>query len=254
MRLLSWNINHRTRAKLISPALTAGIDSLKPDVVILTEYVHSPERNGFLADLVKAGLGHYLVSECVPGQNHVLVASRTPLAAGPIRASDEIAKLAQSVPSNTLHAQFPSLGIDVLGLRLPDYSKQPRIKRACWEWILKIAAEAKDRPFIILGDFNTDSNYSKSRCGDRISILVENGWQHAQPAEGASYWTINGQPVRIDHAFVSRHFTIQESRYVTEFAGTSFIGTKNDKLSDHAALVIDIDWKSSSFPNDAENK
>ena len=62
----------------------------------------------------------------------------------------------------------------------------------------------KDRPFVMIGDFNTDPNYSPSRCGDCIKRLVDDGWQLATPAGGSSFWTLNGNAVCIDHAFVSR--------------------------------------------------
>lgn len=28
---------------------------------------------------------------------------------------------------------LPDAGFNVLGLRVPDYSKQPRVRRACWD-------------------------------------------------------------------------------------------------------------------------
>src|SRR4051794_38710327 len=103
MRVLSWNVNHKTRLRAIPPAACEGLLSLRPDVIVLTEYVHGPTRAAFLDELATHGLGHRLVSTCTPGENHVLIASRTRLEPGPIQAP----AIAPSVPSNVLHAVAP---------------------------------------------------------------------------------------------------------------------------------------------------
>ena len=98
-----------------------------------------------------------------------------------------------------------------------------------------------NRPMAIAGDFNTDVSYPRARCGDRPARLVASGWQHAAPPAGASYYTLRNEGKRIDHAFVSQHFAIQQACYVTESAGHRLIGKPADALSDHAALVADIE-------------
>src|SRR5690242_6978846 len=116
MRLITWNVNHRARAKAIPPRLAEMIVSLEPDLVVLAEF-----RRSFLAQLAGRGLPNWLVSRVTPrGENHVLIASRTPIVPGAIEAP----AIAPSVPSNVLHVISPHEGIEILGLRVPDYSKQ----------------------------------------------------------------------------------------------------------------------------------
>jgi endonuclease/exonuclease/phosphatase family metal-dependent hydrolase len=239
MRLITWNVNHRTRAKAIPRELPEIIASLEPDLVVLTEYVHGASRQSFLAQLAGLGLPYWLVSRATPkGENHVLVASRTPIVAGAIEAP----AIAPSVPSNALHAILPHEGIEILGLRVPDYSKQLATKRACWDWIIETAGAVKCRPFVILGDFNTDPKYPPNSCGDCFDELVAIGWKLASPVEGASYWSFkNGSPCRIDHAFVSEHFTVIDARYVTEFECQRFVGIGPKAITDHAILSIDLE-------------
>jgi hypothetical protein len=217
--------------------MTEALVSLDPDVIILTEYVHGPFRLEFLTELKEHDFAYRLVSECRAGENHVLIASRTALEAGTIRPPENID---HSVPSNALHARLPHQGIDILGLRIPDYSKDPPTKRACWDWVLETAKCIKDRPSVLIGDFNTDPKYPKSKCGDRIGRLIEDGWQIASPTDGASHWSLNGHAVRIDHAFVTRHFVIAAADYIWERNGHVFAGKKPGALSDHAVLSIDI--------------
>jgi hypothetical protein len=96
MRLITWNVNLRTRAKAIPRELPKIIASLDPDLVVFTEYVHGASRQSFLAQLAGLGLPYWLVSRATPkGENHVLVASRTPIVAGAIEAP----AIAPSVPT-----------------------------------------------------------------------------------------------------------------------------------------------------------
>jgi endonuclease/exonuclease/phosphatase family metal-dependent hydrolase len=238
MRLLAWNVNHRTTQKPIPPLMAEAITSLAPDVIVLTEYVPGPSRERFLTDLASCGLKHKRESAYVKGQNHVLIASRSTLESGDLRAPE----IAPAVPSNVLHVRLPDDGLEVLGLRIPDYGKQPVIRSLCWDWITATAKAAMNRPFVLLGDFNTDPKYSRARCGHRIAELVVEGWRHAVPpeGEGASYWTPRGHGVRIDHAFMSQHFKVHAARYVAEAGRYLFAGKGRGALSDHAALLVEI--------------
>jgi len=165
MKIVAWNINHRIREKVIPDQMTEAIVSLGPDVIVLTEYVHGPSRDLFLARLADHGFCNSLVSACRPKENHVLIAARSALEHGTIRAPE----IGASLPSNALHVRLPDEGVEILGLRVPDYS-QPKMKRVCWDWIIETAAAVKDLPFAMIGDFNTDPKYPPSRCGDRINL------------------------------------------------------------------------------------
>ncbi len=236
MKIIAWNINHRIREKAIPHQMVEAIVSLAPDVIVLTEYVHGPSRDSFLAKLAKHGFGHWCVSDPRPQENQVLIAARTDLERGPIRAPE----IDRSMPSNVLHVHLPQNGVEILGLRVPDYSKDAKTKRACWDWILETAASMQDRPFVIIGDFNTDPKYSRSRCGDRIKRLVDEGWQLASPPDGSSFWTLKGDAVRIDHAFVSKLLAVERASYATKLDRYVFVGKEPGALSDHAALSVDI--------------
>jgi endonuclease/exonuclease/phosphatase family metal-dependent hydrolase len=236
MRIVAWNINHRTREIKIPEQLAEAIAALVPDVIVLTEYVDGPTRSAFHASLAQQGFDSLLISERRPCENQVLMASRTPLEAGPIRAPE----IAPSVPSNVLHVCLRDEGIEILGIRVPDYSKDPKTKRTCWDWIIETAKSVRDRPFVMIGDFNTDPKYPPSRCGDCIAKLVADGWQLASPADGASFWTLNGHAVCIDHAFVSGLLRVDGACYVTKHDGHIFAGKEPGALSDHAALVVDV--------------
>jgi endonuclease/exonuclease/phosphatase family metal-dependent hydrolase len=145
----------------------------------------------------------------------------------------------KALPSNIVHVRLPDADFDVIGLRIPDYSRMSRVRRQCWDWVQKVAAGWLRYPSILIGDFNTDPGYSKARCGPRISAMVDAGWRLAAPESGSSYWTLFGLGKRLDHAFVSSHFNVLTAAYVLEVNGFQ-LARGPGALSDHAALVIDI--------------
>lgn len=216
MKLVTWNINHRARRKRIPQEMAKALCSLSPDVIVLTEYVPGPSHESFVNELSSSGFSFRHMSAFTPKENHILIVARSHMVPGEITGPP----IAYALPSNVLHVRLAADKLDVLGIRVPDYSKKPAIRRACWDWIEKMADGVKTHPFVFLGDFNVDPSYPPSKCGDRISKLVASGWQHALPLQGVSYYPIaGGQGKRLDHAFVSGHFNIVNTQYVWE-AGT----------------------------------
>ncbi|NLX49079.1 MAG: endonuclease/exonuclease/phosphatase family protein [Methanospirillum sp.] len=140
-----------------------------------------------------------------------------------------------------LHVRARDLELDILGLRIPDYSRTPARRRECWDWIESVARAMLLHPSVILGDFNTDPTYSPARCGDRFRRMEAEGWHHAKPP-GSSYWTPGGGRGRqLDHAFFSPHFRIAGAGYVRASNGFAFAGKGPDALSDHAALLVEVE-------------
>jgi exonuclease III len=240
LRFVTWNVNHRARPRAIPGWLPDAIQALAPDLLVLTEYVSGPPNYPFAASLGSLGLPYVALSPDAAKENRVLIASRTPIVQGSIRPPEggRLGDLiAPSLPSNFLHVVLPQNGLEVIGMRVPDYSKQPPIRRACWDWLGQIAATVVSQPSVILGDFNADPSYPRSRCGDRFAHFESSGWQHSLP-DGASYWTPRNHGVRIDHAFVSRHFQVNSASYVREVDGTLLAHKNRAGLPDHAALVV----------------
>jgi ABC-type Fe3+-hydroxamate transport system substrate-binding protein len=66
MRLVTWNLNHRGRQRDIPADVAEAIAGLKPDVVVLTEYVSGLSEQRFLAQLGVAGLSQVMISPVTP--------------------------------------------------------------------------------------------------------------------------------------------------------------------------------------------
>ena len=107
---------------------------------------------------VNIGLRHALISPEVRGENSVLIVCRRSLALGGVSAP----AVAPSMPYNFLHAELPEDRLQVMGIRIPDYSRQAQMRKACWDWFCSMAAEVVSDPTVIIGDFNSDPHYSKS--------------------------------------------------------------------------------------------
>lgn len=238
MKLVNWNINHRAWPKPIPELVPNAIAALNPDLLVLTEYVRGPSHDWFVSRLSELGLKHVLLSQESRGENSVLIASRRTMVPGRRTAPPIVSAL----PSNFLHAELPEDGVQVMGIRVPDYSKQPAVRRACWDWLCALAEEVVNSPTVILGDFNADPDYPKSRCGDCFARLAGSGWRLALPDRGASYWTLKHQvPRRLDHAFVSNNFEVVSTRYVDGIDTLTLANKASYSLPDHAALEVVIE-------------
>jgi len=198
MKVIAWNVNHRAKEKKIPGNMVDGIVSLNPDVVILTEFVQGPSRDKFIKSLVNSGLVHVRISNYVPAENNILVASRFIINIGEIKAPG----IAPSIPYNFYHIELPTEDIHILAIRIPDYSSFPKIKRDYWDWILDMASQVKDKNCLFCGDLNTSPEYTKAKCGDRIQKLIDLGWKKVSPDTGNTYWNPKGYGVQIDHAFI----------------------------------------------------
>jgi hypothetical protein len=116
MKLVAWNLDHRTRERTIQDGVTAAVEKLAPDLLTLNEYVHGESSGSFLEALASIGLTHVLVLERVNTNNQVLIACRHPLFAGAIRGP---ASANGAGESNFLHVVVNKLIIIRNPCRLP---------------------------------------------------------------------------------------------------------------------------------------
>ncbi|MEO6924758.1 MAG: endonuclease/exonuclease/phosphatase family protein, partial [Bryocella sp.] len=141
-------------------------------------------------------------------------------------------------PANLLAVSLPSIGLAVVGLRVPAYAATPLLIRA-WEWLEAAASSLKDMPSIVLGDLNVSTTSRGSRGGAQFSRILANGWHRAVPAGGATFFGHKGQSTEIDHVLATSHCVVTEAACVKEAGGYSLCGSPNG-ISDHAALACRV--------------
>jgi endonuclease/exonuclease/phosphatase family metal-dependent hydrolase len=226
MRLVTLNLNHRTRQSAVPYAIVEGLLDLAPDVVVLTEYVEPEPCAEIRASLRRLGLDHVAVSSPIEYRrgrwsNQVLIASRWPTsaAAPPDGPPDE------SAQSNILRVMTG--GIDVVGLRVPAYTAAGDWYRY-WRWLQGVIGGD-----LVIGDLNVDPARSDRRARVLASLMEAGAWMRIEPMGSWSYMGRGGRTSRIDHVLFRGPVRATAARYVPE----PFVPLHTD----HAALVAEID-------------
>lgn len=234
MRILAWNLNHRSLKKKIPAALPEGILSLGPDVVILTEYVEGPSHGGF-CDCLKAG--GLPVQFRTPGgpDNQVLIASRTTASQGSLFPPINLSYAA----SNWLHVRLAEPLLEIVGVRVPLY-KVAKDRHSYWDWFELAIPPLLTSASVIIGDLNCDPQSSRGRGPKSLSRLAAQGWQLADPDGHGSYASHTGKTSRLDHALLSPTLEITAAAYIQSANGFVFMKPGSCPLSDHAPVVLDI--------------
>jgi endonuclease/exonuclease/phosphatase family metal-dependent hydrolase len=238
MRLATWNLNNRVGKVRFRPEAAQASAALGADLVVFTEYFPQEHHQRFSQALVELGWIHQLLSrEPKEVANRTLIASRLPLERDPLALPD----FDEQFPANTVAARVPGFGLRVLGLRVPAYgAEQQALLKKSWEWLENTAASLLGEPAVILGDLNVRGSPSQKDGEAHFRRILESGWKRAAPAGGSSYYGASGVRSEIDHVLFSTRCTARSAEYVTSAAGFTLAGAPS-ALSDHAALVVDIE-------------
>jgi len=234
MRLVTWNLGHRRNGNRCPDRLVAALAALEPDIVTLVDRTPGDAYKPLLEALARIGLRHQLTTTPAAHDGRVLLASRLEMERGSVGTGQ-----GDHLPSDVLHAYAPTGTLDVVSLRIRGSGHPPAAREACWNWLLSAASTLKHRRAILIGDFETDPAHDESGGTRELRRFISDGWQHAVPAEGASYSTAAGNALRIDHAFLSPSLQRVDTRYALESAGFRLAGSK-DSLSEQPALVVDL--------------
>lgn len=241
MRIVSWNLNHRAARRSIPAWVAESLAAVRPDVAILTEYVPGLDHDRFCSELTALGLPFISASEFVQGNNSVLIGTREEHSPGPMKAPP----IYESIPPNVLHVVLGGSGLNVLGIRIPDFSKAEfrHLKRPTWNWLLNVAAELQPSRAVIAGDLNTALGDRASTCGGCLEQMASSSWTHAIPPAGSSWYSSKGGPGRrIDHAFASPSLRVVRAEYDWDFRKRSSEAAKNNPgCPDHAMLIVDLE-------------
>jgi endonuclease/exonuclease/phosphatase family metal-dependent hydrolase len=237
MLIATWNLNNRVgTVRFRSEAVGAAI-ALGADVLVFNEYFPQQHEAAFSRALHDAGWPHQEMSRDTGAKaNRVLIASRFPLQPLDIPLPD----FDRQIPANILCVGVPSVGISIVGVRVPWYEKQTaELVIKAWEWLESTAATLVNKPSIILGDLNVGLKSNPSRGGDHFRRILQAGWCRATPKGAASFFSDSGQHSEIDHVLGTKFCGFNSARYVTELDGHIFAGG-NNAISDHAALLADV--------------
>lgn len=222
----------------IPSAFIEAVTSLAQDVLILNENVHGASREGLVADLAELGFSSCSVSNPVPKQNQVLMASRVPQIPGDLYAP----RTTPAATANFLHVLLPSCELEVVGMRAPAYRDRTQLE-PYWREVEDLVLSAARRRILFVGNLNCDPGRRRNR--EDVSFR---GWAEGRhvpsPCGDWSFISKSGQRFsRIDHAICSPLLRPPAARYTPRINGLVLASSTSDLASsDHAPLVLDVEW------------
>lgn len=241
MKIISWNLNHRTLEKPISSDVCRFLIDSGADLICLNEYVDGPSRRGFEDTLNQAGFAYRFLSHRLGNNNQIFIASKLPACVGDITAPD----LTDAATTNFLHIKLVESSIEIVGLRAPAY-KFAFERNAYWAQLGAIIRAASSRKIIFVGDFNYDPFLGATRGAAAIDFNLGGHFSIQNPEGDWSFMSIDGQKTsRIDHVLTAQGLRAASVRYLTEFKEIRLAGSKETAaITDHAALVFDLEMAS----------
>jgi exonuclease III len=254
MRVVSWNIRAGGGRRIAG--IADQIQRWAPDIVALFEFRATPPSAELARALAGQGLLHQLstASARQPHVNSLLVASRWPLA----RARHAAAPGGDS--GRWLLARVASPSALTLGaMHVPN--RVTGRKLPFLDSVLGLAHSWRRGPALLVGD--TNSGLIDLDEESPAFDVEEDGWIRGLEAAGWAdgfrllrgeeraytwYSPNGGNGFRIDQAFVNRALRprFREARYEW---GTAPGQRARHALSDHAALLVDLDAGSPSPPS-----
>lgn len=239
MQIASWNLNHRVGRTRFQPAAAEAAIALDVDAVFFNEYFPQQHGPAFRARLADAGWRHQLISaEPAERANRVLVASRLEVELTDVK----LPRFDHQFPANVLAVRFPTVGLQVLALRVPAYKpQQRRLTELSWNWIERTATEIVSGAAIIVGDLNVPATATKGVGFETLRRIALRRWAVAPVADTPSYFSPRGTTTTLDYLLHTAGVAVRNATFVTNCSGFRLAGAAG-ALSDHAALVAALDF------------
>ena len=250
MRIVSWNIRAGGGSRIV--AIADQLARWAPDVVALSEFRATPPSTELARVLAERGLAHQLCTASAgrPRVNALLVASRWPLT----RVKVSMAPIVEAGRWLLAHVAGPC-AITLGAMHVPN--RVTGRKYPFLDAVLGVAHTWRRGPALLVGDTNSGlidldeevPAFSAEEDG-WIRGLEAAGWADAfrflKGSERAYTWYSpnGGNGFRIDQAFVNRALQrrLRSARYQWGAApGKPDRRARRHALSDHAALLIDLD-------------
>lgn len=238
MRIVGWNI--RAGGGRRANGIAEQILEWRADLAVLSEFRGTGASTGIALHLAQAGLTHqrHTCSRSEPARNALLIASRWPLRrAGAAQFHHE--------PQRWLRVNV--LGperFSILGLHVPN--RHTGRKYPFFDAVSEAVASWTGHPGLVIGDTNSgrrgidEENPAFNRVEEGwIDRLEGLGWRdafrmhHPQRREFTWYSPNGRNGFRLDQAFVHPRLCPRLTRVAHDWG--------EQRLSDHAALIVDFD-------------
>jgi endonuclease/exonuclease/phosphatase family metal-dependent hydrolase len=225
LKIISLNLNHRTRCRDISKSLIQSLNGLSPDIIALNEIVICDRNRGIIEELAKFGLHHTAISKQVPysatrNHNQVLIASKQAFIA--VEHYDNAPD--PGANSNILTVKLPNT--TMTAVRAPMYKKRSEWSEY-WTWL-----SSKAKGDILIGDLNVDPSRGNKRDLEYRKLTKDSQWNLCEIEGDYSYQGTNGSKARLDHLLTRNRVRVKAARYISD-------GILPEH-TDHAALYVEL--------------
>lgn len=233
MKIVAWNVWWGGGVR--SGSIAAELISRNPDVIVLSEYQPFASASLLVALAAEGWTEHALTTP--PGRyGGVAVLAKTRIESLPVTEP------LKPFEHRYVSVSLPSHNMEVRAVYAPLH-KDPFAE--FWGGVLGDLREAKDRPVLVVGDFNSglsaiDSPSTDVFCSNFFSQIPGCGyrdlWRERHGPDAREYtWLGPVNPYRLDHAFG----TASLADRVTECAYDHSVRAPD--RSDHSLLWLEVD-------------
>lgn len=228
MKIFSWNIRQGGGTRCSE--IIKNIISYNPEIIALSEFKNNKNGISIRNTLLTKGYSFQINSAAPSDENTVFMASKFPCSSLLYNERD------LSYPNNIIKASF--FAFDIYTVYLP-HKKKHRL------FELLLNEIKKDKPAIIVGDYNTGINYVDQK-GDsfwyqeQLKKLEKQNYRDAfryihGEKEEYSWYSNQGNGYRYDHSYVHEDLTpiIKDCQYLHKWRS-------EQNLSDHSPMVIEL--------------
>lgn len=225
LKILSWNIQQGGGRRVLQ--IIQQLVDFNPHIIVLSEFRNNKSGKLITSHLAKAKYTFQYITAASPNQNSVFIASKIEGSPRYFRDYDE------HFPDNVIALDFDAFSL--YGMYLPHKKKHILFD-------LLIEECQRDRPTIMVGDFNTGKNFIDQKKSsfwytDKLAKLEELGMTDAfrhihGDVREYSWYSHQGNGYRYDHTYVSEALlpVISACYYLHDW--------RENGLSDHSPMML----------------
>lgn len=237
MKIVAWNLNHRTIEKPIPPEALRFFTAIDADMVVLNEFVDGASRASFKEELSNIGYPNQQVSAKRGKQNQIFIASKVAISPGDLIPPQQD----DAAITNFLHVIINDSGVEVVGIRAPAY-KSFSERQSYWRELATTMQSASSRRIVFLGDVNYDPFQGIAASVSEIRFDLASTYSIPNPQGDWSYISLDEKSrTRIDHAIVGERLKVIGAEYISTFNGITLAGGHDSgAITDHAVLALSL--------------
>lgn len=247
-RILAWNIRAGGGKRIVG--ILDQIHAWQPTIIGLSEFRGTAASQWVATRLAEIGypFQQTTTDQTAPTKNALLLAAKVPLCPIHLPHMPQNAERWLPVQVETV----PALTVGLM--HVPNYTTPTR-KYPYLDALLQMAAGWQGGPAIILGDANCGKHAIDEAKPSAPKFQREHDWMVGMEARGwidafrhihgnrreYTWYSHRDNGFRLDHAFCSPTLADAIVDVQHAWGGLGADATKRTALSDHAALIIDLD-------------